>query len=138
MTKEEVIEAHQNFLKKYDDEEMPREDFIGECEVHVTMDDMNLFVTILKDTLIGQAVFKVFDKDDSGTMDFVEYMQAKNALSLNSVDDKLEWIFCLFDSDGGGSVDLREIEVHTNNQTNKDNNNSGDSEEYHRIFWDED
>ena len=112
MTKEEVIEAHQNFLKKYDDEEMPREDFIGECEVHITEDGMNLFVTILKDTLIGQAVFKVFDKDDSGTMDFVEYMQAKNALSLNSVDDKLEWIFCLFDSDGGGSVDLREIEVH--------------------------
>ena len=56
-------------------------------------------------------MFKVFDKDESGTMDFVEYMQAKKALTLDSIDDKLEWVFCLFDSDGGGSVDLKEIEV---------------------------
>ena len=45
-------------------------------------------------------------------MDFVEYMQARNAVSLNSIDDKLEWIFCLFDADGGGSVDMNEIEVY--------------------------
>ena len=44
-------------------------------------------------------------------MDFVEYMQARNAVNLNSAEDKLDWIFCLFDSDGGGSVDLNEIEV---------------------------
>ena len=57
-------------------------------------------------------MFKVFDVDRSGTMDFVEYMQARNAVSLNSIDDKLEWIFCLFDADGGGSVDMNEIEVY--------------------------
>ena len=56
-------------------------------------------------------MFKVFDVDRSGTMDFVEYMQARNAVNLNSAEDKLDWIFCLFDSDGGGSVDLNEIEV---------------------------
>ena len=27
---------------------------------------------------MAQAVFKVFDKDSSGTMDFIEYMQASN------------------------------------------------------------
>ena len=64
-----------------------------------------------KDPLIASAVFKVFDVDSSGTMDFVEYMQAKRALGLNSVDEKLDWIFCLFDSDGGGTVDLNEIKV---------------------------
>lgn len=41
----------------------------------------------------------------------MEYMQARKALTLDSIDDKLEWVFCLFDSDGGGSVDLKEIEV---------------------------
>ena len=61
--------------------------------------------------MIGRAVFKVFDVDGSGTMDFAEYMQATHALTLNNIEDKLEWIFCLFDSDGGGAIDMNEIEV---------------------------
>ena len=39
-----------------------------------------------QDPLIANAVFKVFDVDRSGTMDFVEYMQARNAVNLNSID----------------------------------------------------
>ena len=30
-----------------------------------------------QDQLLAQAVFKVFDKDGSGTMDFTEFMQAR-------------------------------------------------------------
>ena len=30
-----------------------------------------------QDQLLAQAVFKVFDKDGSGTMDFIEFMQAR-------------------------------------------------------------
>ena len=60
--------------------------------------------------MLSQAVFKVFDMDTSGTMDFSEYMQAKQALKLNTMEEKLGWIFCVFDSDGGGTIDICEIE----------------------------
>ena len=63
-----------------------------------------------KDPMISQAVFKVFDTDCSGTMDFSEYIQAKQALKLNTLEEKLGWIFCVFDSDGGGTIDICEIE----------------------------
>ena len=68
----------------------------------------------------------MFDKDGSGTMDFIEFMQARGgadissinivslqaqrALSLNTIEEKLEWIFCIFDSDNGGTIEIDEIE----------------------------
>ena len=59
---------------------------------------------------MAQAVFKVFDIDGNNTMDFSEYLQAKQALKLNTLQDKLGWIFCVFDADGGGTIDINEIE----------------------------
>ena len=60
--------------------------------------------------MLAQAVFKVFDTDNSNTMNFSEYMLAKNALKLNTLQDKLNWIFCVFDQDGGGTIEISEIE----------------------------
>ena len=53
--------------------------------------------------------FRVFDDDNSGTMDFTEYMMAINATSLNSPEDKLNWMFDVFDKDGGGTISSDEI-----------------------------
>ena len=53
--------------------------------------------------------FRVFDDDNSGTMDFTEYMMAINATSLNTPEDKLNWMFDVFDKDGGGTISSDEI-----------------------------
>ena len=112
MTKNAIEEAHDNFLLHNPNGELSKDDFLKEFEVNFTNSIALLFESFCsQDPLIANAVFKVFDVDRSGTMDFVEYMQARNAVNLNSAEDKLDWIFCLFDSDGGGSVDLNEIEV---------------------------
>ena len=37
-------------------------------------------------------------------------LQAQRALSLNTIEEKLEWIFCIFDSDNGGTIEIDEIE----------------------------
>ena len=58
---------------------------------------------------LAESMFKVFDIDSSGTMDFTEYMLAINSTSLNSPEDKLNWMFDVFDSDGGGSISAEEI-----------------------------
>ena len=112
MTKDAIEDAHDNFLLHNPNGELAKEDFLKEFEVIIISAMLCPFPLYgSQDPLIANAVFKVFDVDRSGTMDFAEYMQARNAVSLNSVNDKLEWIFCLFDSDGGGSVDMNEIEV---------------------------
>ena len=112
MTKDAIEDAHDNFLLHNPNGELAKEDFLKEFEVIIISAMLCPFpLYYSQDPLIANAVFKVFDVDRSGTMDFAEYMQARNAVSLNSVNDKLEWIFCLFDSDGGGSVDMNEIEV---------------------------
>ena len=51
----------------------------------------------------------MFDEDNSGSMDFTEYMLASNCTSLTHPEEKLNWIFNAFDEDGGGSIDIDEV-----------------------------
>ena len=46
-----------------------------------------------KSDFLSDALFRVFDEDNSGTMDFAEYMLAINATSLESPEEKLKWMF---------------------------------------------
>ena len=58
---------------------------------------------------MAESLFRVFDEDGSGSMDFTEYMLASNCTSLNETEAKLTWIFNVFDEDGGGSIDIDEV-----------------------------
>ncbi len=40
---------------------------------------------------------KVFDEDGSGRMDFCEYMLAVQSAKMETPEDKLKWIFRLYD-----------------------------------------
>ncbi len=42
-------------------------------------------------------------------MDFREYMLAINSTNLSTPEDKLNWVFNVFDKDGGGTIDAEEI-----------------------------
>ena len=62
----------------------------------------------------------MFDEDNSGSMDFAENMtviivkimilifmtwiQAKFAMMMSTPEEKLSWIFEIFDSDGGNNL----------------------------------
>ena len=54
-------------------------------------------------------MFRVFDEDRSGTLNFFEWYQATNVKNMSTVEEKLNWIFLAFDADNGGSIDLNEI-----------------------------
>ena len=94
LEEQEIMDMFRWFINEYSGGEMTKEQFMETCE-----DDT-------KD--IAESLFKVFDKDGSGTMDFWEYMLASNATCLTSPEEKLNWIFDVFDKDCGGTIDPEE------------------------------
>ena len=42
-------------------------------------------------------VFDVFDDDDSGTIEFEEFMFALSIISRGSLEERLDWAFRLYD-----------------------------------------
>ncbi|TRY61630.1 hypothetical protein TCAL_01815, partial [Tigriopus californicus] len=58
---------------------------------------------------IADAIFKVFDENKSGDLDFVEYMMAVNSTQLETPEDKLQWIFKMYDKDCSGNIETEEL-----------------------------
>ncbi|GAA57845.1 neuronal calcium sensor 2, partial [Clonorchis sinensis] len=54
-------------------------------------------------------VFRTFDKDNSGRIDFKEFLLAINITSGGDPEEKLEWAYQMYDIDGNGTIERSEM-----------------------------
>nr|CDS34584.1 neuronal calcium sensor [Hymenolepis microstoma] len=54
-------------------------------------------------------VFRTFDKDNSGKIDFKEFLLAINITSGGRPKEKLEWAYQMYDIDGNGTIERSEM-----------------------------
>merc|ERR1719510_1149540 len=58
----------------------------------------------------GDHVFRAFDTDGNGYIDFKEFMLAIYATSGSTIEDKIRFVFRIYDIDMNGEIDLAEME----------------------------
>lgn len=54
-------------------------------------------------------VYNTFDMNKDGFIDFAEFIAAVNLVVRGKMDQKLKWYFKLYDADGNGSIDKKEL-----------------------------
>ncbi|CAF1472386.1 unnamed protein product [Adineta ricciae] len=54
-------------------------------------------------------IFRTFDADNSGKIDFKEFLMAINITAKGNPEKKLKWAFKMYDIDSNGSIDRQEM-----------------------------
>ncbi|KAM6899844.1 recoverin-like [Xenentodon cancila] len=96
----EIVQWYQNFKKQCPTGRITKEEF------------QKIYIKFFPDSdanTYAQHVFRSFDTNDDGTLDFKEYIIALHMTSTGKTTRKLEWAFSLFDVDKNGYLTKSEV-----------------------------
>ncbi|XP_008329092.1 visinin-like [Cynoglossus semilaevis] len=96
----EIVQWYENFQRQCPSGRISKEDF------------QNIYSKFFPDSEVNsyaQHVFRSFDTNDDGTLDFKEYIIALHLTSTGKTTRKLEWAFSLFDVDKNGYITKSEV-----------------------------
>ena len=95
-----IKQMHKMFIK-----ECPN----GRLTPNKFIDLYKLFIWTGNAELYCQHVFRTFDTDQNGFIDFDEFLVAMYVTSAGSAKEKLTWAFRMYDVDGNGVIDPDEM-----------------------------
>ncbi|XP_030377157.1 NADPH oxidase 5 isoform X2 [Scaptodrosophila lebanonensis] len=77
-------------------------------EQEIRREEFNKIVTS-KNPFFTERVFQIFDKDNSGSISLQEFIDAIHQFSGQSADDKIRFLFKVYDIDGDGLIQHKEL-----------------------------
>ncbi|XP_076462744.1 neuronal calcium sensor 2-like [Babylonia areolata] len=102
-TRQEIRHWYRGFMKDCPDGQLTEQKFM---EVYCQ------FFPEGKPDQFCRHVFRSFDKDGSGSIEFKEFLLAINITSnKGNPEDKLKWAFNMYDIDGNGTIEKGEMEL---------------------------
>jgi Ca2+-binding EF-hand superfamily protein len=99
-TKAEIKDWHRGFMRDCPDGMLSKSKFL---EVYST------FFPAGNPDSFCEHVFRSFDKDNSGRIDFKEFLLAINITSGGNPQQKLNWAFDMYDIDANGTIERNEM-----------------------------
>nr|XP_010298819.1 PREDICTED: guanylyl cyclase-activating protein 1-like [Balearica regulorum gibbericeps] len=96
----EIHHWYTKFMKECPSGQLCLHEFKHVLDLHGLTPEANSYV---------EQVFHTFDMNKDGFIDFLEFIAAINLVIRGKIDQKLKWYFKLYDADGNGCIDKKEL-----------------------------
>ncbi|XP_072850036.1 guanylyl cyclase-activating protein 3 isoform X2 [Pogona vitticeps] len=100
VTDQDTHGLYTKFMKECPSGQLSLHEFKGLLDLHGLNPEANYYV---------EQVFNTFDLNKDGFIDFLEFIAAINLVIRGKIDQKLKWYFKLYDADGSGTIDKKEL-----------------------------
>ena len=95
-----IKQSHKRFLKEFPN---------GRLTPDIFIDLYKRFIWSGNAEQYCEHVFRTFDTDQNGVIDFEEFLLAMYVTSAGTAEEKLTWAFRMYDVDGNGFIDPDEM-----------------------------